>query len=425
MSSVLIKNGRVIDPASGFDRVADVYVADGKIAAVGEAPAGFVADETLEASGRLVLPGLVDVAARLREPGFEYMATLESELAAAAAGGVTSVACPPDTDPALDEPGLVTMLKHKGWRVNRARIYPIGALTRGLKGQQITEMVELADAGCLAFSQANVAITDTQVLLRAMQYAATFNFPVWLRAEDPWLARDGVAHDGEMATRMGLIPIPVCAETVALNTILALAQETGVRLHVCRLSSAVGIDMVRQAKAKGLSVTCDVAVHHVHLIDNDIGYFDSRYHLTPPLRTQRDREAIRAGLEDGTIDAICSDHTPLDDDQKLVPFAESEPGATGLELLLPLTLKWARESGLPLPLVLNKITAAPAGLLGLPLGRLSAGAAADLCICDPEAEWELGPKTLKSQGRNTPYAGQRLIGRVEATLVAGRVVHRL
>jgi len=245
---------------------------------------------------------------------------------------------------------------------------------------------------------------------------------VWLRAQDQWLAKDGVAHDGEMASRLGLIPIPVCAETIALNTILALTQETGARVHICRLSSAVGIDMVRQAKAKGLAVSCDVAIHHVHLTDIDIGYFDSRYHLTPPLRTQRDRDAIRAGLLDGTIDAICSDHTPVDDDQKLLPFAESEPGATGLELLLPLTYKWAQENKVSLATALSKITVAPAGLMGLPLGRLQANTAADICVFDPESEWVVSADTLKSQGRNTPYFGQRMIGRVTNTIVAGRVV---
>lgn len=422
MNTIQITNGRVIDPASHLDRISDLFVADGRIVAIGEAPAGFVPSQIIDARGRIVMPGLVDMAARLREPGFEYMATLDSELAAAAAGGVTSLACPPDTDPALDEPGLVTMLKHKGWRVNRARIYPIGALTRGLEGEQITEMVELHDSGCIAFSQAAAPITDTQVLLRALQYAATFDYPVWLRAQDQWLARDGVAHDGEMASRLGLVPIPVCAETIALNTIIALAQETGARVHVCRLSSAVAIDMVRQAKAKGLAISCDVGIHHVHLIDNDIGYFDSLYNLTPPLRTQRDRDAIHAGLQDGTIDAICSDHTPIDDDQKLLPFAEAEPGATGLELLLPLTWKWMQEQRLPPATALAKITAAPARLMGLPLGRISVGAAADICVFDPEAEWTVSADTLKSQGRNTPYLGKRLIGRVTHTLVAGRIV---
>lgn len=422
MNTIQITNGRVIDPASRLDRITDLFVADGRIVAIGEAPPDFVPSQIIDCRGQIVMPGLVDMAARLREPGFEYMATLESELAAAAAGGVTSLACPPDTDPALDEPGLVTMLKHKGWRVNRARIYPIGALTRGLEGQQITEMVELHDSGCIAFSQAAAPITDTQVLLRALQYAATFDYPVWLRAQDQWLARDGVAHDGEMASRLGLVPIPVCAETIALNTIIALAQETGARVHVCRLSSAVAIDMVRQAKAKGLAISCDVGIHHVHLIDNDIGYFDSLYNLTPPLRTQRDRDAIHAGLLDGTIDAICSDHTPIDDDQKLLPFAEAEPGATGLELLLPLTWKWMQEQQLPPATALSKITAAPAGLMGLPLGRIALGCAADICVFDPEAEWTVSAATLKSQGRNTPYFGQRLIGRVTHTLVAGRVV---
>jgi dihydroorotase len=423
MSALQILGGRVLDPATGLDAVTDVFTQAGRIVALGQPPAGFVADQTLDAQGRWVLPGLVDLSARLREPGFEYMATLESELAAAAAGGVTSLAVPPDTEPVLDEPGLVTMLKHKGWRVNRARIYPVGALTRGLQGKQITEMVELRDSGCVAFSQAEAPLTDTQVLLRALQYAATFDLPVWLRPQDYWLARDGVVHDGEAASRMGLVAIPVCAETIALNTLLALAQETGAAVHLCRLSSAVGLDMVRQAKKKGLRISCDVAIHHVHLCDNDLGDFDSRYHLVPPLRSQRDRDAIRQALQDGTVDVIVSDHTPVDDDAKLVPFAESEAGATGLELLLPMTLKWAAERHVPLLHALSRITLAPAELLGLPQGRICPGAPADLVIYQPEAEWVVGADTLLSQGKNTPFEGMRVQGQVETTIFNGRVVH--
>lgn len=419
-----IRHGRLIDPASGLDQETPLYLAEGRIVALGQAPAGWQADTVLDARGWVVAPGLVDASARLREPGYEYMATLETELAAAAAGGVTSLACPPDTDPALDEPGLVEMLKHRARQLGLAHVYPLGALTQGLRGEQITEMVELAEAGCVAFAQADVAVTDTRVLLRAMQYAATFGYSVWLRPQDHWLARDGVAHDGEVATRMGLNPIPVCAETIALNTMLALAQETQCRLHVCRLSSAVGVDMVRQAKARGLAVTADVAVHHLHLSDNDIGFFDPMLHLVPPLRTPRDREALWQGLADGTIDAICSDHTPVDEDAKLVPFAESEPGATGLELLLPLTLMWAQARGLSLPAALAPVTCQPARLLGLEAGRLVPGAVADLCLFNPETLWQPSPSTLHSLGRNTPYLGRLVQGQVEHTLLAGRTVYQ-
>lgn len=423
--NIHIRNGRVIDPASGTDRVQDVYVADGRIAALGAAPAGFGAEKRLDAGGKIVCPGLVDLAARLREPGYEYRATLESETAAAVAGGVTSLACPPDTDPPLDEPGLVEMLKHRARSLNQTRVHPVGALTQGLKGERLTEMAELADAGCVAFSQADAPLIDTQVLLRAMQYAATFDFPVWLRPQDAHLARGGIAHDGRVATRLGLAPIPAVAETAALSTILLLARETGARVHLCRLSTADAVDMVRQAKAIGLNVTCDVSINHVHLSEADIAYFDSNCRLVPPLRSRRDRDALRAGLADGTIDAICSDHSPLDDDAKQLPFGESQAGATGVELLLPLALRWADEAGVGLPAALARITSAAAGILRVPAGSVAIGARADLCIFDPDAIWTVEPRALRSQGKNTPFAGHRLKGRVLQTLVDGHIVYQL
>jgi len=417
-----IKNGRLIDPASGTDAKQDVFIAAGKIVAVGAAPNGYHANRTIDASGLVVCPGLVDLAVRLREPGFEYMATLESEMDAAAAGGITSLACPPDTDPPLDEPGLVEMLKFRAKNLNQARVYPIGALTVGLKGTHLTEMAELTDAGCVAFSHADAPLTDTQLLLRALQYAATFDFPVWLRPQDAGLARGGVAHDGQVATRLGLAAIPVCAETVALSTILLLARETGARIHLCRLSSAEGVDMVRQAKRLGLKVSCDVAIHHAHLSEMDIGYFDPNCNLTPPLRSQRDRDALRAALADGTVDALCSDHAPVDDDAKQLPFGEAETGATGVELLLPLTLKWVEESRLPLAQGLARVTSDPARVLGINAGRLTPGASADICLFDPERYWKVEAKALKSQGKNTPFIGFEVKGRVRCTLVEGQVV---
>jgi dihydroorotase len=418
-----IKGGRLIDPRHGVDAVQDVYVAAGKVVAVGSAPAGYTANRVIDAAGLVVCPGLVDLSARLREPGFEYLATLESEMDAAIAGGVTSLACPPDTDPPLDEPGLVEMLKFRAKNLNQARVYPVGALTAGLKGERLTEMAELVEAGCIAFSQADAPLTDNQVLYRALQYAATFGFPVWLRAQDAALARKGVAHDGQVATRLGLAAIPVCAETVALSTVLILARETGARVHVARLSTAEGVDMVRQARRHGLAVTCDVGVHHVHLSEMDIGYFDPHAHLTPPLRSVRDRDALRAGLADGTVDAICSDHAPVDEDAKQLPFAEAESGATGLELLLPLTLKWAEETGLALPAALGKITCEAARVLAVDAGHLAPGHAADICVFDPERHWKVGADTLKSQGKNTPYRGLELKGKVRYTLVDGDVVY--
>jgi dihydroorotase len=418
-----IKGGRLIDPGNGVDAQRDVYIAAGRIVAIGEPPAGFTANRVIDAAGLVVCPGLVDLAARLREPGLEYMATLESEMRAAVAGGVTSLACPPDTDPPLDEPGLVEMLKFRAKNLNRARVYPVGALTQGLKGERLTEMAELVDAGCVAFSQAEEPFADNQVLYHALQYAATFGFAVWLRPRDAALARNGVAHEGQVATRLGLAPIPVCAETVALATILILVRRTGARVHLARLSSAEGVEMVREAKREKLPVTCDVAIHHAHLTEMDIGYFDSNSRLDPPLRGSRDRDALRAALADGTADALCSDHTPVDDDAKHLPFAEAEPGATGLELLLPLTLKWAEEAGLPLSTALARVTSDAARVLGVEAGRLAAGHAADICIFDPGRLWKVEPAALRSQGRNTPFNGIELKGRACYTLVDGQVVH--
>jgi dihydroorotase len=421
--NIEIRGGRVIDPLQALDRVADVYVSEGKIASIGAAPSRWQADRAIDARGCVVSPGFVDLAARLREPGFEHKATLESELAAAAAGGVTSLACPPDTDPPLDEPGLVEMLKHRARVINQAHVYPIGALTLGLKGETLTEMGQLAQAGCVAFSHADVPLPDTQMLFRALQYAGTFGHRVWLRPQDPHLGRGGVAHDGEVATRLGLPAIPVSAETIALATIFALVRETGVGVHLCRLSSARGVAMVRDAKADGLPITCDVDAHHLHLCDVDIGWFDAHANLMPPLRTTRDRDALRAGVADGTIDAVCSDHAPVDDDDKQVPFGEAEPGATALELLLPLTLKWAAESSLPLSRAVAAITAAPAAILGIAPPGLRAGDVADLAVFDPAQSWVVRRDALRSQGKNTPYLGIEVQGRVRYTLLAGHVVH--
>jgi len=418
-----IKNGRLIDPQNGIDAVRDVFVAAGKIVAVDQAPAGFGANRVIDATGRVVCPGLVDLAVRLREPGFEYLATLESEMKAAIAGGVTSLACPPDTDPPLDEPGLVEMLKFRAKNLHQAHVYPVGALTTGLKGAHLTEMAELRDAGCVAFSQAEAPFADNQVLLHALQYASTFGFPVWLRAQDPALARHGVAHDGEVATRLGLPAIPVAAEIVALSTILIMARDTGARVHIARLSSAEGVAMMRDAKARGLPVTCDIGIHHAHLSEMDIGYFDPNCNLMPPLRSQRDRDALRAGLADGTIDALCSDHTPIDEDVKQLPFSEAEAGATGVELLLPLALKWAAECGLGLSAALDRITAKPAAILGIDSGHLAPGAAADICIFDADAHWRVEPAALQSQGKNTPFSGIEVRGRVTHTLVGGLIVY--
>jgi dihydroorotase len=422
-----IKNGRVIDPANGIDQVADLYIADGVIAALGSAPDGFSADQTIDAAGLVVAPGLVDLSARLREPGYEYKATLESEMQAAMQGGVTTLVCPPDTDPVLDEPGLVEMLKHRARILNQANVHPLGALTMGLKGQALTEMAELTEAGCIGFSQAEVPVLDTTVLLRAMQYAKTFGYTVWLRPQDAHIGRGGVAHSGPLASRLGLSGVPVMSETIALHTIFELMRATGARVHLCRISSAAGLELVKAAKKEGLDVSVDVGVHHLHMTDADIGFFDSNARLTPPLRSQRDRDAIRAAVLDGTVDAVCSDHTPVDDDEKLLPFGEASPGATGLELLLSLTLKWAedqQDADKALAVALGRITHDAARIAGLPAGTLGVGAAADVVLFDPNARWKVEGKTLASQGKHTPFLGYELAGQVKATIVRGRVAYQ-
>ena len=429
MTTLHIKNGHLIDPANGIDGLQDLFIAEGKVLAVGSAPAGFTADTTFDAAGLVVSPGLVDLSARLREPGYEYKATLESELQAALQGGVTSLVCPPDTDPVLDEPGLVEMLKYRAKTQNKAHVHPLGALTMGLKGKSLTEMAELTEAGCIGFAQAEEPIEDTTVLLRAMQYANTFGYTVWLRPQDPHIGRGGIAHSGPLASRLGLSGVPVMSETIALHTIFELMRATGARVHLCRMSSAAGLELVRAAKREGLPVTCDVGAHHIHLTDADIGFFDSNARVTPPFRSQRDRDAIRAGLLDGTVDALCSDHTPVDDDEKLLPFGEASPGATGLELLLSLALKWADDYAAgqpdggvrPLARAVGKISADAARVAGLAGGTLSVGAVADVCLFDPAARWTVAASALASQGKHTPFLGYELSGQVRATIVAGHV----
>ena len=424
---ILIRNGRVMDPAQGLDQQADIAIENGSVIAVGTAPAGFAPEREIDATGCWVLPGLVDLAVRLREPGHEHEGMLQSEMAAAVAGGVTSLVCLPDTDPVLDEQGLVEMLKFRAEKQHKARLFPMGALTVGLKGETLTEMAELTESGCVAFGQADVPLPSIQTLQRAMAYASTFDYAVWLRPQDKDLGK-GVAASGALATRMGLSGVPVAAETIALHTIFELIRGTKTRVHLCRLSSAAGVELVRRAKAEGLNVTADVSINSLLLTENDIGYFDSSARLTPPLRQQRDRDALSAALADGTIDALVSDHTPVDEDAKVLPFAEAEPGATGVELLLSIAIKWSQEGDLPLARAIAAITSSPVAVLGKALGeqqallgRLTPGAAADLCIVDPAASWTVTPQNLTSQGKSTPFSGYELPARVRYTLVDGQV----
>jgi dihydroorotase len=419
---IAIEGGRLIDPAARLDRIGGVYLADGRIVGVGEAPTGFAADRRVDARAQIVAPGLIDLCARMREPGTD--GALRVEMRAALAGGVTGVVCPPDTHPPLDEPGLVRMLRQRSREAAGARLYPLGALTAALKGETLAEMCTLAEVGCVAFAQTGALPDNRGALLNAMRYARTFDLPVWLRPVDGTLAADGVVGEGAVAGRLGLPAVPVVAETVALHTIFELQRATGrrpVRVHLCRISSAAGIELLRAARREGLPVTADVSILHVHGIDADIGQFDSNWRLDPPLRTELDRAAIRAALADGTIDAICSDHAPMAQEDKLLPFGEASAGASGLETVLALLLSWAASSGIGMLEALAPVTAGPARVLAEDTGTLLVGRKADLVIFDPQETWRVSADTLLSSGKNTPYLGCELTGRVRTTIVGGEV----
>lgn len=423
---ILIKQGRLLDPKNRIDAVHDIAIAGQRIVAID--PDDFEAERVIDASGLAVIPGLVDLSVRLREPGYEHRDTLENELMAALSGGVTRLVLPPDTDPTLDEPALVEMLKHRARSLNQTYVYPLGAMTLGLKGEQITEMSELTRAGCVAFSQANRPIPELGILKQCMQYAKGYGYSLWLRPHERSLTGNGVAASGEVASRLGLAGIPVQSETIALHALFELQRSIGVRLHLCRISSAQGVELVRQAKAEGLPVSCDVSINNVHLTDLDIGFFDSNYRLDPPLRGLRDRDAITEGLLDGTIDAICSDHIPLDDEVKLVPFAEAQPGAANVELLFSLVYKWALAHNVPLLDALAKVTCGPVAILqdAAPAfsacGQLAVGTPADIALVDLNEHWTVNRENLLSQSVHTPFVGYEMPGRVKLTIVSGRVM---
>jgi len=421
--SLVIRGGRLIDPANGIDAKKDLYIdAKGFVAGVGKAPAGFKAARTLDADGRVVCPGLVDLRARLREPGLEYKATIESETRAAVAGGITTLCCPPDTNPVIDTPAMAQMIQSRAWRFGLAFIHPLGALTRGLDGQLLADMEALDEAGCVGVSNALMPVHDTQVLRRAFEYAATLDLTVHLHAEDPWLKGKGCVHEGEVGTRLGLPGIPEAAETVAVARDLALIEQTGCRAHFCGLSSARAVAMVAEARARGLAVTADATAHHLHLTEHDVDGFDTRCHVRPPLRAKKDREALRRALKNGVIGAICSDHQPHEPDAKLAPFAESAPGISGLETLLPLTLKLVDENVLDMADAIALLTHRPAHILGIESGQLAVGATADVCVFDPKETWTLADDRMVSRGHNTPFRGREFRGRVTHTLVGGKVV---
>lgn len=424
---ISILNGRVIDPANNLDQVTDLHIAAGKIQAIGQAPDGFKAERTIDAVNQIVCPGLIDLQARLREPGQEYKSTIADESRAAASSGITTLVCPPDTDPITDTPAVVDLILQRASQAGHARVLSLGALTQGLEGKQLAEMSELKEAGCVGVSNAYKHVSNTEVMRRAMEYAASQDITVFLHAEDPWLASGGCAHEGAVSVRLGLPGIPEAAETIAVARELQLIEQTGVRAHFCQLSSDRAIKMIARAQFDGLPVTADVAIHQLFLTDMDIGYFNSQCHVRPPLREQRDMEGLRKAITNRTIAAICSDHQPHDTDAKLAPFPSSEPGISGLETLLPLTLRLVDENVLGLAEAIACLTQQPAAILGIledgQGGSLSAGARADICIFDPEQYWELNPDTMVSNGHNSPFIGWQLKGRVTCTLLAGKITH--
>ncbi len=425
MMRISIENGRLIDPANGVDGALDLHIAGGQVAAIGTAPDGFGADRRIDAAGLIVCPGLVDLRARLREPGEEHKGSIASETRAAAAAGVTTLCMPPDTDPVVDTAAVAELIHQRAEAAGYARVLPLAALTQGLRGAQLGELAEMRRAGCVGVSNGLAPIADTNVLRRALEYAASHGLTVFLHPEDHWLAAGGRAHEGAISTRLGLPPVPEAAETVAVAQDLVLVEQTGVRAHFCGLSTARALQMIERAQGEGLPVSADVTAHHLHLTEMDLGFYNPNCHVRPPLRTQRDREGLRGGLRRGTLAAICSDHQPHDADAKLAPYSETEPGISALETLLPLTLRLVDDGVLDLARALACLTAAPARVLGVAAGSLAPGERADVCIFDPAREWTVEPQRLVSLGRNTPFSGWELRGRVVHTLLAGRPVYDL
>ncbi|WP_165666979.1 dihydroorotase [Metapseudomonas otitidis] len=415
-----IIGARLIDPASGTDQITDLFLQAGKISAIGQAPAGFEAETRIDAQGLVAAPGLVDLNAALREPGYSRKGNVDSETRAAAAGGVTSLCCPPLTRPVLDTPAVAELILDRAREAGHAKVFPIGALTRSLAGEQLAELVALRDTGCVAFGNGLAPMSSSRTLRRAMEYAATFDLTLVLQPQDADLAEGGLAHEGATAGFLGLAGIPESAETVALARDLLLVEQSGVRAHFSQITSARSAEMIAQAQARGLPVTADVAMYQLLLTDDALTGFSSLYHVQPPLRSQADREGLRQAVKSGVIGAIASHHQPHEADAKLAPFAATEPGISSVELLLPLALSLVEDGLLDLPTLLARLTAGPARALRLPAGRIAVGAPADLVLFDPQGRTQAG-EAWHSRGRNCPFIGDSLPGRVRYTLMDGHL----
>ncbi len=424
MTQIHIKNGHVIDPANNINAKNDVYIQHGKIVGLGIKPANFVADKTIDAQHNYVIPGLVDLSARCREPGETHKGTIASETRAAAHSGITTLCIPPDTKPVIDTPAVVELINQRAEKASHAKIVMLGALTRELNNEQLSEIATLKAAGCVGISNADSLISNTKILRHAMEYVATHDLTLFLNPQDAYLTEHGCVHEGEISIRLGLVGIPSTAETIAVSRDLLLIEQTGVRAHFCQLSSTSAVHLVADAIDRGLPVTADVSAHQLHLTEHDIGFFDPNYHLFPPLRTQRDKDGLRQALKDNTVSAICSDHQPHDVDAKLAPFAESEPGISALETLLPLSLRLVDDGILTLPQAINCLTKRPSDILGIAAGCLSLNSAADICIFDANENWIFKTDSMISQGRNSPFDGWEMKGKVNYTLLDGVITYQ-
>lgn len=421
--NIEIKSGRIVDPVNGIDKTASLFVVEGKIAAIGEEPKGFLADKVVDASGCVVSPGFIDLCTHLREPGYEYKGTVASETYAAVKGGYTAVCCPPDTLPVNDSEAVTNLILDLASRAGNAKVYPVGALTKGLKGQQLSEVYSLKQAGCVGVGNSGKPIANLSVLKRCCEYAKTHEMSVFVRPEDVSLASDGCVHEGTVATRLGLSGIPVLAETVAVSQLILLSEETGAQIHLSQLTSAKSVELVAEAKQRGIPVTADVSAQHLLLTDISVSGFDSRFHCLPPFRTDTDRLALIEGVKSGVIDAICSLHQPHEAAAKQAPFAESEPGISSIETVLPLLLGLERDAVLSMDVLIRALSTGAAEVLGAAGGSLNVGARADICIFDPMERWVVSDQSIKSSGKSTPWSGEELQGHVKATLVDGRIVY--
>ncbi len=421
-TSLSIVGGRVIDPATRLDTLTDLHIANGKLVAIGSPPPNFAAEWQIEAKGQIVCPGLVDLSVRLREPGAEHKGTILSETRAAANSGITTLCCPPDTLPVIDTPAVAELLQQRANNAGMTKVLPIAALTQGLRGEQLAEMGDLKEAGCIAVSNVQ-PIVNTEVLRYALAYAANCNLTVFLHPQDPWLGRRGCAHEGFISTRLGLAGIPEATESIEVARNLLLIELTGVRAHFCRLSTARALTLIKTAQANGLPVTADVSAHHLYFTEHNLTEYNSQYHVIPPFRTLEDRQALRTSLIDGNLQAICSDHQPHEADAKLSPFATTAPGISAVDSLLPLVLQLANELSCDLLTALSWVTLQPARILGIPAGALTIGNPADICIFNPDLHWTLTKENIHSLGANSPFLGWKLKGHVTHTLINGRVVY--